>query len=58
MTKLKVKYIGDSDPLQLLNGNIYAVLSIENSWYRIVDETGEDYLYPPDLFQIVNVEQE
>lgn len=22
-------------------------------WYRIVDESGEDYLYPPMLFEIV-----
>lgn len=22
-------------------------------WYRIVDESGEDYLYPPDKFEIV-----
>lgn len=23
------------------------------NWYRIVDESGEDYLYPPQLFEIV-----
>ena len=22
-------------------------------WYRIVDESGEDYLYPPEMFEIV-----
>lgn len=32
----------------------YDVLSIEKKgWYRIVDESGEDYLYPPSMFDIV-----
>ena len=33
-------------------GEIYEVLSIEKGWYRIVDDTGEDYLYPPEAFEI------
>lgn len=48
---MKVKYIGESDPLRFLNGKIYEVLSIEHGWYRIIDETGEDYLYPPEHFE-------
>lgn len=47
---MKVKYIGKSDPFALLSGKLHEVLSIEKDWYRIVDETGEDYLYPPELF--------
>lgn len=50
---MKVKYIGKSDPLALLNGKVYECFSIEKDWYRVVDETGEDYLYPPDEFEIV-----
>lgn len=53
MTVKKVKFIGESNPYTLLFGKIYDVLSIEGKWYRIVDETGEDYLYSPDLFEIV-----
>ena len=49
---MKVKYVGNNDPLSLLNGKIYDVISVEKGWYRIVDETGEDYLYPPQLFII------
>ena len=49
----KVKYIGETSPLELTNGAVYAVLSVERGWYRIVDDTGEDYLYPPDAFEIV-----
>lgn len=46
------KYIGNSDPLMLLHGKSYKVIDIERGWFRIIDETGEDYLYPPDLFII------
>ena len=31
----------------------YEVLSIENNFYRIVDESGEDYLYSPSQFDVV-----
>ena len=56
---MKVKYIGESDPFVLLNGKIYDVLSVEKSWYRVIDEEGDDghepkgYLYPPELFELV-----
>ena len=48
-----VKYIDESDPLCLINGKEYKVISIEHGWYRIVDETGEDYLYRPEGFEVV-----
>ncbi len=51
---MKVKYIGKSSPLGLLNGKIYDVISIEKDWYRIVDESEEDYLFPPELFEVVD----
>ena len=50
---MKVRYLGKSDPLELLHGKVYEVLSVEDDWYRMVDETGEDYLYPPQAFEIV-----
>nr|DAL99460.1 MAG TPA: hypothetical protein [Caudoviricetes sp.] len=50
---MKVKFIGQGSPLSLLNGKEYAVESVECGWYRIVDETGEDYLYPPQSFEVV-----
>ena len=49
----RVKYIGETNPITLTNGNIYNVLSVERGWFRIVDSTGEDYLYPPELFEII-----
>ena len=41
---MKVRYLGDSDPLILLHGKIYEVLSISKTggWYRIIDEEGKD----------------
>lgn len=48
-----VKYHGESSPVGLIDGRDYEVISIEKSWYRIVDETGEDYLYPPECFEII-----
>lgn len=50
---MKVKYLGESDPLGLINGKVYEVLSIEYGYFRIVDETGEDFLYDSDSFEVV-----
>ena len=51
---MKVKYIGaDSSPLELIHGNIYECLGKEHSRFRVIDETGEDYLYPIEEFEIV-----
>lgn len=50
---MKVRYNGESDPLSLINGKVYNVLAVEYGYYRIVDETGEDYLYDSDAFDVV-----
>lgn len=50
---LKIKYIGETDFLVLTHNIIYDVISIEKEWYRIIDDSGEDYLYLPELFEIV-----
>lgn len=51
--KIIVKYLGKTDPFTLVNGKLYEVISIERGWLRIIDETGEDYLFPPELFEII-----
>lgn len=62
MRKLKVRYIGEYEEdvpnsykifMDVLPGKIYEVLSIEDGWYRLVDESEEDYLYPPENFEVV-----
>ena len=51
---MKVKYIGKiSDPLELISGKVYKCLGREFDRYRVIDETGEDYLYPVEEFEIV-----
>ena len=50
---LRIKYIGETDFLVLTHNIIYDVISIEKEWYRIIDDSGEDYLYLPELFEIV-----
>lgn len=54
MVFIKVKFIGESDPVYMINGKVYDVISIEMGWYRIIDEEGEDYLYPPELFEVID----
>lgn len=50
---MKVKWTGKTEFLVLTNGNVYDVISVEKGWYRVVDDSGEDYLYPPDQFVII-----
>lgn len=51
---MKVRYTGETSFLELTHDEVYEVLSVEDGWYRVVvDLLDEDYLYPPDLFEIV-----
>ena len=45
--------------MDVIPNKIYEVLSVERGFYRIIDESGEDYLYPPEKFEVVeeNVRQ-
>ena len=49
---MKVRYLGPDDLLTLLHGKVYEAKQ-ESGFYRIVDETDEDYLYPTEDFEIV-----
>ncbi len=55
---VKVKYIGEDDPLSLLNGKIYDARVLKMGWFGIVDETKEEYAYPPELFEVVHIKSE
>lgn len=50
---MRVKWKGKTEFLVLTHDNIYDVLSIEKGWYRVIDDSGDDYLYPPENFEIV-----
>lgn len=51
---MKVKYIKETSFLVLTKGKVYDVVSVERGWYRIVDDSGDDYLYPPEAFEIIS----
>ena len=50
---MTVRYIGKREA-DIIPNKEYEVISIERGWYRSVDESGEDYLYGPSNFEIVN----
>lgn len=57
---MRVRYLGETDPLALINNKVYDVLAVEKGWYRIIDEEGYDenqelqgYLYPPEVFEVI-----
>lgn len=47
------KYVGKSNELEFINGKIYDCIGYENNMSRIVDETGEDYLYNLENFLLI-----
>ena len=51
---VKVKYIGDDNPLSLRHGKTYDARVLKRGWLGIVDETNEEYAYPPELFEILD----
>lgn len=53
---MKVKYLGKDDPLELCHGKIYDVIGmdVDTGWYRIVDETHDDYVFPPEDFELLD----
>lgn len=50
---IKVRYIGEDDPLSLRNGKVYDARVLKKGWFGIVDETKEEYAYPPELFEVI-----
>lgn len=50
---IKVRFIGEDNPLALRHGKIYDAIVGQLGMYGIVDETGEEYAYNPKLFEII-----
>lgn len=43
---MKLKYIGITFGIEgLTDGKTYEVIAIEEEYFRIIDDSGEDYLY-------------
>ena len=44
-----LKYVGNSILMSLTDGKVYACVGIDElDYFRIVDDSGEDYMYPID----------
>lgn len=55
---MRVKYTGPDFPGALIHGRTYAVIGEElGHLYRIIDESGEDYLYDKGGFVEIEEEQ-
>ena len=55
---MKVKYLGTYyEGTAFDKDKVYEVLSIEKGWYRIMTELDEDYLFPPECFEILEGEK-
>lgn len=51
--KQKMNYLVEGNDIDLTPGKIYEVLEESKHDYLIVDNSGEDYLYPKSFFEIV-----
>lgn len=51
----RLRYVGNTIPIQLTNGEVYTCVGIDGvDFFRIVDDEGEDYLYPIDNPRALN----
>ena len=50
---MKVRFHGKNNPFYFIDGKEYDVVGKQCGYWAVVDETGEDYLYSPDDFEIV-----
>lgn len=51
---MRVKFIGNyGSPISVIAGKVYTCINETRSWYRIIDESGEDYLYPKNDFEVI-----
>ena len=53
------KKMGGFSTVDLLKDKIYNAEIDRGAmkWYRIIDESGEDYMYPPMLFEVIEDEE-
>lgn len=44
---MKLRYVGESFGVDsLTNGMVYEAVEFDSDYYSVVDDSGEDYLYP------------
>ncbi len=42
---MKLKFVGNDSHMDLTNGQIYDATVEDNDYYRVIDDSGEDYMY-------------
>ena len=45
--------MGQDDPSAMLHGKVYDAILGQSGWICLIDETGEEYAYPPSAFEII-----
>lgn len=55
---MKAKFLGESWGISLTKNKIYECIGYEGDFVRIIDDTGEAYLYCPEDFEIIDDENE
>jgi len=55
--RILVRFMGEDDPLTLRHGKKYEARIGKLGWLGIVDETNEEYAFPPELFERVDVDE-
>lgn len=50
---MKIKYIGEKDTLAFSRDKTYDVIAVEKGWFRVNTDLDEDYIFPPELFEII-----
>ncbi|MDR1600413.1 MAG: hypothetical protein LBS11_11180 [Oscillospiraceae bacterium] len=49
---MKARFLGGFQTISLDTGKVYGVMDVESGFYRVHDETREDYLFPPKWFEV------
>ncbi len=50
---MRVRFLGNIDTVALVKDKVYDVIAIEKGWFRIMTELEEDYLFPPEHFEMI-----
>jgi hypothetical protein len=55
---MKIKCLQDiHNKRSLIKGKIYDARQGQKNWFALIDESGEEYAYPPYLFEVVETEK-
>ena len=50
---MRVRFLGKIETIALEKNKAYDVISVEKGWFRIMTELDEDYLFPPEQFEVI-----